>query len=99
MSLDSVEEKMTAMIGDLGNLNATVKFDCKGEGIIFLDATCSPVEISHDDDVADCTIKISTQNLEKLLDGKLDPMLGFTMGKIKVKGSMGIAMKLTNLLN
>lgn len=99
MSLDSVEEKMEAMIGDLGNLNATVKFDCKGEGFIFLDATSDPAEISHDDDVADCTIKISTQNLEKLLDGKLDPMLGFTMGKIKVKGSMGIAMKLTNLLN
>jgi len=99
MSLDSVEEKMEAMIGDLGNLNATVKFDCKGEGFIFLDATCDPAEISHDDDVADCTIKISTQNLEKLLDGRLDPMLGFTMGKIKVKGSMGIAMKLTNLLN
>ena len=99
MSLESVEEKMEDMIADLGNLNATVKFECKGEGVIYLDATQSPAELSHDDDVADCTIKITTANLEKLLDGKLDPMLGFTMGKIKVKGSMGVAMKLTNLLN
>lgn len=99
MSLDQIEEKMSQMLDDLESLNATVKFECKGDGIIFLDATACPATLSHDDDMADCTIRISAANLEKLLNGKLDPMLAFTMGKLKVKGSMGTAMKLTNLLH
>jgi putative sterol carrier protein len=99
MSLDHVKEQMTDMLGELESLNATIKFDCKEDGIIFLDATQGQAQLSDDDDVADCTIRISTKNLEKLIAGKLDPMLAYTMGKLKVKGSMGTALKLTNLLN
>jgi putative sterol carrier protein len=44
-------------------------------------------------------LKISQANLQKLITGKLDPMLAFTMGKLKVKGSMGIAAKLSSMLN
>ncbi|SCA54757.1 Sterol-binding protein [Candidatus Terasakiella magnetica] len=99
MSIEQVEERMSEMLDDLESLNATVKFVCKNDGVIFLDATETPAVLSHEDDMADCTIKITTQNLEKLLAGKLDPMLAYTMGKLKVKGSMGIAMKLTGLLH
>jgi len=99
MSLDQVKEQMAEMLPDLETLNATVKFDCKEDGIIFLDATQSPATLSDDDDIADCTIRISTKNLEKLVAGKLDPMLAYTMGKLKIKGSMGKALKLTSLLN
>lgn len=99
MSLDQVKEQMAEMLPDLETLNATVKFDCKEDGIIFLDATESPAVLSDEDDIADCTIRISTKNLEKLVAGKLDPMLAYTMGKLKIKGSMGKALKLTSLLN
>ncbi|WP_419799369.1 MAG: SCP2 sterol-binding domain-containing protein [Terasakiella sp.] len=99
MSLDNVKEQMSQMLGELEALNATVKFDCKEDGIIFLDATQEPAQLSEEDDFADCTIRISTKNLEKLIAGKLDPMLAYTMGKLKIKGSMGTALKLTNLLN
>ncbi|WP_332308109.1 SCP2 sterol-binding domain-containing protein [Elstera litoralis] len=43
-------------------------------------------------------MRISTENLNKLIDGQLDPMLGYTFGKIKVAGSLGVAMKLVNAL-
>ncbi len=99
MSLEEIEERMATMLSDLESLNATVKFDCKEEGILFLDATECPALLSREDDMADCTIRISTKNLDKLLNGKLDPMLAYTMGKLKVKGSMGTAMKLTGLLH
>lgn len=99
MSLDRIEEQMSKMLGELESLNATVKFDCKEDGVIFLDATECPASLSHDDDMADCTIRISAKNLDKLINGKLDPMLAYTMGKLKIKGSMGTAMKLTGLLN
>jgi len=99
MSLEKIEKQMTPMLNELSSLDATIKFECKGDGIIFVDATECPALLSHDDEMADCTIKISAKNLEKLLAGKLDPMLAFTLGKLKVKGAMGTAMKLTSLLN
>lgn len=99
MSLDNVESQISSRLSELEKLNATVKFECKGEGVLYLDATETPAVLTRDDDMADCTIRISSKNLEKLVAGKLDPMLAYTMGKIKVKGSMGVAMKLTGMLN
>ena len=50
------------------------------------------------DGPADTTIRISEDNLEKLLTGALDPTLAYMTGKLKVEGSLGVAMKLTSLL-
>jgi putative sterol carrier protein len=36
--------------------------------------------------------------LSQLLDGRLSPTLAYTLGQIKVEGSLGVAMKLANLL-
>ena len=35
----------------------------------------------------------------KLIAGRLSPMLAFTLGKLKVEGSKGVAMKLASLLD
>jgi putative sterol carrier protein len=50
------------------------------------------------DGPADTTIHISEENLEKLISGSLDPTLAYMTGKLKVEGSLGVAMKLTSLL-
>jgi len=47
---------------------------------------------------ADCTITISRANFEKLIAGDLDPTTAYMFGKIKVSGSMGVAMKLSKVL-
>jgi len=36
--------------------------------------------------------------MEKLITGELSPMVAFTMGKVKVLGSKGVALKLSGLL-
>jgi len=36
--------------------------------------------------------------MESLMAGKLNPMMAFMSGKIKVKGDMGVAMKLQSFL-
>ena len=46
----------------------------------------------------DCTIRISQKNLTKLLTGTLNPMTGVALGKLKISGNMGVAMKLGQLL-
>ena len=36
--------------------------------------------------------------MAKLMDGALNPMMAYTLGKLKIEGSMGIAMKVAALL-
>lgn len=71
-----------------------LKFDCGVDGVILL----SPDGVSQEDEAADCTIKITAENLGKLLKGKLNPMTGVMMGKLKVSGNPAVALKLADLL-
>lgn len=43
-------------------------------------------------------ITISMDNFVKLLDKKLDPVLAFTLGKLKVDGDTGKVLALTKLI-
>lgn len=99
--LDEVlEERLRAALPALSRLGAVVRFDLGKEGRPLLDARTAPATLAEDgDDPADCTITISKDNLLKLMDGKLDPMLGYTLGKIRVAGSLGVAMKLVGAIS
>lgn len=76
-------------------LENSIKFDCGEDGSITLDGDTAYLE----DRPADCTIRISEPNLTKLINGKLNPMTAFAMGKIKVSGDMSVALKLSQLLS
>ena len=43
-------------------------------------------------------VTISMDNLVKLLDKKLDPVVAFTLGKLKVDGDTGKVLALTKLI-
>lgn len=98
--VDDILAEMRSRSATLRSLNASVRFLLNKEGaVIRVDARATPVDISREDAESDCTIRISPENLSKLIDGRLNPMLAFTMGKLKVEGSMGVAMKLAQLLD
>lgn len=79
-------------------INATLKLDFDSEGILFVDATQNPPAISHEDKEADVTFKCASALLEKIMDGTQDPTMAYMTGKLKIKGSMGLAMKLNAIL-
>lgn len=98
MNAADIVEKLEEKASLLRDLNARVLFVLDGEAIL-LDATSNPVRVSQENGEADCTIRMSADNMAKMMDGKLNPMLAFTMGKLKVEGSKGVAMKLAGLFD
>lgn len=98
MSLELLVEKIRNKMSHASGLNAKVKFNFGDDGIVFVDTTVSPPMISHEDAEADTTLSCSLQTFEKILEGTQDPNLAFMMGKLKIAGSMGLAMKLNGIL-
>lgn len=98
--MSETEDRLRQALPRLGRLGAVVRFDLGSEGNWVVDARSSAPMLVRDgdDEEAACTIKISADNLIRLMDGSLDPMLGYTLGKIKVSGSKGVAMKLVSAI-
>ncbi len=91
-----LEQIVAKMQQELENkaFDGSLKFDCGDDGVVVLADGTAGLE----DQETDCTIRISEDNLVKLLTGKLNPMTGVMMGKLKVSGDMGVAMKRGHLL-
>lgn len=98
MSLETVTQRIKEKMAFAGNLRARVKFDFGDEGLIFVDTTQIPPLITHEDAESDTTLACSLATFSAILDGAQDPNLAFMMGRLKIRGSMGIAMKLNGIL-
>lgn len=98
MILASVTNRISQKLAQSPNLNARVKFDFGDDGIVFVDATQSPPNITNEDAESDVTLLCTIETFNALLDGTQDPNIAFMTGKLKVKGSMGLAMKLNAIL-
>ncbi|MFV3128418.1 SCP2 sterol-binding domain-containing protein [Niveispirillum sp. KHB5.9] len=98
MTIDQIEAQMKARAMNFVGLGALVKFDLGGGEALFIDGRKTPPTIAREGATPDTTLTISSDNLIKLAEGKLAPTLAFMTGKLKVSGNMGIAMKLSNML-
>lgn len=98
MDLQACTEALRAKVGDASGLNATLKFDCGDDGIVFVDGKSIPNSVSNDDKDADCTVGISLDNLTAMLEGDLEPATAFMTGKLKVGGDMSVALKLQRIV-
>ena len=68
-------------------------------GIFYIEVKDGRVDIQpyrYND--TDCTICMKTDNFVKLLDGKLDAVIAFTTGRLKIDGDMGKALAFAELI-
>jgi SCP-2 sterol transfer family len=81
-------------------MQGLVVFNIDGD-LWTLDLRSSPGSVSKGSpaDKPDLTLTISDDNFVKLVMGKLNPQQAFLLRKLKISGSMGLAMKLQPILD
>lgn len=78
---------------------ACIVFDVNGQGELWcLNVKNGTLIKGQGETTADLTVKTSLTTLQQLLQKKLTPQQAFIKGKLKIKGNMGMAMKLTVIL-
>ena len=86
--------------GGLGDLTAHYLFELGDDGgqwtVKIADGVGSVTEGVDGD--ADCTVTVSADNFLKIVSKEANAQMMFMTGKLKVKGNMGLAMKLQKVL-
>ncbi len=98
MTLDDILTKIRQKAAMAPSFGHTALFDFDEDGCVFLDGTQSPPVFTTERQDAEVTLATSLETFGKILSGDTDPNFAFLMGKLKIRGSMGLAMKLNSLL-
>ena len=91
---DGIRER----IGEISGIDAVIKFAFDEGGVIFIDGKTTPIVVSNEDNLADVTLKMSLDTMNKLYRKETNGMMAFMSGKIKIEGNMMAAMKLDQIL-
>jgi len=97
MTFDIIVEEITKQAENVSPLGAKLKF-ILDDNILMIDGSGESNVVSTEDGESQTTIITSIENLAKLKSGELNPMMAVMGGKVKIKGDMGLAMKLQSLL-
>ena len=99
MDLGELTELLRRQAARNVKLGYKVKFVFDDGGIIFWDGTVNPAVITNDDGEAETTLRLSLVNLQKMMLGDLEPTLAYMTGKLKIEGSLGVAMKISGYVS
>jgi putative sterol carrier protein len=97
MSYSAILEKINQQAQNASPLGDTIKFILEDK-TIYIDGTGESNKVSEKNDEASCVIIADQETFSNLQAGSLNPMMAVMSGKIKIKGDMGLAMKLQSLL-
>ncbi|MEJ2604501.1 MAG: SCP2 sterol-binding domain-containing protein [Gammaproteobacteria bacterium] len=80
-------------------LGFPIKFDLGDEGVIHVEGSANPMEVTNEDKPAETTFGVSPEDLSAMIDGDLPPMSAFMSGKLRVDGDMTKAMQVSGLFS
>jgi putative sterol carrier protein len=92
-----IEQAVTAIAAKFdGGFDGSAKFVLQGEGAVIIDG--DGVRAGDVDEDTDVTLTASAETFQGILDGDVNPTMAFMSGKLKIDGSMSMAMKLASVL-
>lgn len=98
--LEKVAKNLEAKAEKVKAINSIYEFNITDENSVYtIDLTKPSGFVSEGSSgKAKCTISISSGDFASLIDKKLNPQMAFMTGKLKIKGDMGLALKLGTIL-
>jgi putative sterol carrier protein len=83
-----------------GDMNAVILFDLSGEGggqwsVAIADGACDVTTGAAENPKA--TVRMDAGDYKDMITGKLNPMMAFMSGKVKVEGDLNSVMKVQQL--
>ena len=103
--MPTVKETFDAMAGSFRadkatGMNATIQYDVSGEGggtwhAVIKDGACTVSQGAATN--PNLTLNVAAQDWLDMLSGKQSGQMLFMSGKLKLKGDMGLAMKLGSM--
>ena len=97
MKIDQIRLELAENIKKIDPIGKKLKFKLDGH-IILIDGSGDSNEIHDKDEDAHCTITMSVETYLKLQRKEIKPMIATLTGKLKVKGDIGLAQKLKQLM-
>lgn len=104
MKMETILKKLEAMrdkadISNIDFLAVQVNLTDVTPGVFYVEVKDQQLNIApYDYYDRSCAITVSSTNFNKLIEGKLDPVVAFTLGKLKVDGDLGKALEFAGLL-
>ncbi len=104
MTFNALVEKVRKIAGGVdvsnqGFLAVQVNITGKDAGVFYVEVKDHKINVEPYEYIdRNCAITMSSTDFNKLIDGKLDPVLAFTTGKLKVDGDMGKALEFSKVL-
>ena len=94
--MSEVVTKAVQKLGEkIDSFDSVAKFVITGEGAIMIDED----GVRAGDEDAEGTLTASRETFEGILNGDVNPATAFMRGKLKIDGSMGVAMQLGQKLS
>lgn len=87
---DVVNGAVTALGQKISSFDSTAKFVIENEGSIMIDAA----GVHAGDGDAEVTLTADRDTFESILNGTTNPTMAYMSGKLKIDGSLPVAMKL-----
>ena len=104
MTFNEVLEKVRSIaskadVSDKDFLAVQVNITGEGEGVFYVEVKDHKVSVEpYEYNDRNCAITMNMKNFNKLLDGKLNPVVAYTLGKLKVDGDVGKALEFSELI-
>ena len=97
MTIETIRQELSEKIKLIDPIGKTLKFDIDGN-YMYIDGTGDQNTMNTENNDADCTVIMGLDTYIKLQKKQIKPMIATLTGKLKVKGDLGVARKLKQLM-